>query len=150
MSEVWLQWIYGYQCMWGMIDSSMYKTDGNKGNTEAGVYCSRYVWVLRCKDSLMYECVLLWVWVSVCGLSKYISLMSFGINDVHFFVLKPTQLDLNSPGAETRGSSCLTECWHSLFFLSMLTVKGLSILKVQLVMVIEIDQHVLYWFVCKA
>lgn len=28
--------------------------------------------------------------------------------------------------------------------------KGLSILKVQLVKVIEIDQHVLYEFVCKA
>lgn len=39
--------------------------------------------------------------------------------------------------------------FDSVFNLSMLTLKGLSILKVQLVMV-KIDQHVLYGCVCKA
>lgn len=50
------------------------------GNTDAGAYESWYVWLLRCINSLMYECVLLWVWVSVYASSKYISLMSFDTN----------------------------------------------------------------------
>lgn len=53
--------------------------------------------------------------------------------NVHVFVLKPTQLNLNSPSTEKIFDSVLTVF---LFNLLMLTVKGLSILKVQLVMVI--------------
>lgn len=98
----------------------------------------------------MYEWVHLWVWLSVYGLSEYISLMSLDANQQSCFCWQ-TQLSWtwNLPKPRQWGQN-IWQCWHFLLNLSKLTVKGLSSLKVQLVMVIKIDQHVLYWFVCKA
>lgn len=111
-------------------------------NTAAGVYESRYVWVLRCINSLTYECVCVCVFMSVHGLPEYISphVLLHRLTFVFLFFRKTNSVGPElSPSRDKKDEKYLTSVLTFFFFcfnLSMLTVKGLSILKVQLVVVI--------------